>query len=83
MEFALALTKTGKIDAFDPQSFNSDACENVIDDRIKGADFMKINLFDRNAVSLCLSFSYSLKKGDGVLLDEVREFTFFDQVANG
>jgi hypothetical protein len=43
---------------------------------------MKINLSDRAAVYLRFGFSYSLKDGDGMLFDEVREFTLFDHVPN-
>jgi hypothetical protein len=81
-ECALPLVKAGEVESLDAQGFDSDACENNIDDRVKCADFMKINRFDRAAVYLRLGFSNSLKNGDGMLFDEVREFTFFDHVPN-
>jgi hypothetical protein len=76
----LSLVKAGEVESFDAQGFDSDACKNNIDDRVKCADFMKINRLDRAAVYLRLGFSYALKDGDGMLFDEVREFTFLDQV---
>jgi len=69
-EATLSVIKTGKVNTFDLQGFDSDDCKNDVNDRVKGSDFMKMDLFNRSAVYLCLGFSNSLEDRDRMLFGE-------------
>ena len=63
--------KTGKVNTFDMQGFDSKARQNDVSDRVKGSNFMKTDLFNRGAVYLRLGFSNSPEDRDRVFFDKV------------
>ena len=64
------------------KSFNSGASCDDVSNGIVGADFMKRDVFCRNAVNLSFCHRDALKYGDASDLDEIAEPAFFDQSAD-